>query len=76
MYTNNSFGNFHWKLNLASLDNVSSLNRLDLGRAAPYEKALYGSLCGNFDAMMSVCNSQLIDKLWAGSRSLIMTKIY
>lgn len=30
-----------------------------------YEKALYGSLCGNYNAMISVCNSDLYDHLWS-----------
>ena len=49
--------------------------REDLGSAGVHERAMFGSMCGNYDAMIGPWQGQYMNKLWAGARSIFVAKL-
>lgn len=68
LYTS-SMGNANVELYMQSVWALSRQRRGEIGEDL-YEKGIYGSLCGNYEAMAPVCNRDIYDQIWACVRSL------
>lgn len=68
LYTS-SMGNANVELYMQSLWALSKKNRPELENDL-FERGIYGSLCGNYEAMAPVCNRDIYDQIWACVRSL------
>jgi hypothetical protein len=68
LYTS-SMGNANVELYMQSLWTLSKKNRPELENDL-FERGIYGSLCGNYEAMAPVCNRDIYDQIWACVRSL------
>ena len=69
-------GNSKWMLYLQSTLMLSNqAPREDLGPAGVHERAMFGSMCGNYDAMMGPWQGQYMNKLWASARSVFVAKL-
>jgi len=54
---------------------LSEQKRPELNEASCYEKAIYGSLCGNFNAIVGVCRETIYDFFWAMVRTLFVFQL-
>ncbi|OMJ87401.1 hypothetical protein SteCoe_10909 [Stentor coeruleus] len=59
-------GNCNLELYLATCWKLSTKCKI------PAEKAIYGSLCGNYDAMLAICDGNIFDHFWALIRTNFM----
>lgn len=59
-------GNCNLELYLATCWKLSTKSKI------PAEKAMYGSLCGNYDAMLAICDGNIFDHFWALIRTNFM----
>jgi hypothetical protein len=65
-------GNPHWFNYMDAAGMICKNPRTKLGEASLLESAMYGAICGDYDAMMTVCNASYYDQLWAGSKTILI----
>ena len=76
VFSEQMIGNSKWMLYLQSMQLLSNQEpREDLGPAGVYERAMFGSMCGNYEAMMGPWQGHYMNQLWAGSRSVFVAKL-
>lgn len=66
-----TMGNANLRLYLRTMWQLAEAQKLDQREDSAYERALYGSLCGNYEAMSSVCKDRFYDHFWALARTAV-----
>jgi hypothetical protein len=64
-------GNSHIRLYLIAMWQLAEAQKFDKREDSTYERALYGSLCGHYEAMSTVCKEQFYDHFWALMRTAV-----
>ncbi|CAG9326120.1 unnamed protein product [Blepharisma stoltei] len=66
------FGNANIELYIATNWKLSEEKKRINFESYSYERALYGSMCGNYEAMLPVCKNDIHDHFWAMIRSVFI----
>jgi len=64
-------GNSHLRLYLISMWQLAESQKFDQREDSAYERALYGSLCGHYEALSTVCKDRFYDHFWALVRTAV-----